>query len=163
MVSRLIEMTSFAGRPYPNGACAVVGSLVGSAMRRAVFRVFVPPGAADEEVIAEKTDEPVAIEAARIWQADVVKKAIDLNRQERYWEAKDFTRQQLRYFRRFCRRFAGGEALCASLERTLRRIARPMREYARKEIGTAMYKSTRGAEDYRSDPPRAWEDYLDEE
>ena len=191
-----IEVVGLADHPHAAGACAVLGSLVGSATRRAVFRVFVPPGPADEVltfrieaswreagadgrqtartqvsmarardevVFAEKTDEPMAMEAARVWQADVVKKAIDLNRQGRYREAEDFTRQQLRHFRRFCRRFVGGEELCASLERTLQRVVMPMPEFSRKEIETAMYKRNRGTLDYRSQAPQAWEDYLDEE
>jgi Ca-activated chloride channel homolog len=190
-----IEVVGLADRPHPNGTSAVLGSLVGNATRRAVFRVFVPPGAADAVltfriqaswreagadgrqavhtevsltrakdgvVFAEKTDEPIAIEAARVWQADVVKKAIELNRRGHYREAENFTRQQLRYFRRFCRQFAGGEELCASLERTLRRVVRPMVESSRKEIETAMYKRKRGTLDYRSEAPQAWEDYLDE-
>ena len=49
------------------------------------------------------------------------------------------------------------------LERALRRMARPMREHARKEIGTAMLKQERGMSDYRvSQAPSTWDTYLDE-
>ena len=49
------------------------------------------------------------------------------------------------------------------LERALRRMARPMREHARKEIGTAMLKQRKGVSDYRtSEAPKAWDEYLEE-
>ncbi len=175
------------------GRRAVLGSLVGNATRRAVFRVHVPAGvqgplrvqvaarwraaegqqqvecsaeltpAHDEAVYTEVWDQDVCAEAARIWQAEIVRKALELNRARDYHGARHFARQQKRYFSHYARRLDEGAELLDKLERALRRMSRPMRERARKEIGTAMLKRQRGVADYRaSERPKEWDQYLDE-
>lgn len=190
-----IEVVGLGHRDHPGGACAVLGSLVGQATRRAVFRLFVPPGVngevltcriaaswraagqserqrvqaevsltrqPDTQVFGEATDQAIALEAAKAWQGAVVQRAVELNRREQYREAQRYTREQLDHFRRYCGRLEDGEELLAGLEKTLRRIGRPMREYNRKEISTAMYKRQRMAKDWRSEAPEAWDKLLDD-
>jgi hypothetical protein len=98
-----------------------------------------------------------------IWQADIIKQALDLNRTGDYRGAKHLARAQKRYFRHYASRLDEGEELLQKLERALRRMARPMEERSRKEIGSAMYKEKRGVSDYRiTEAPKAWEEYLED-
>lgn len=188
-----VEVVGIAQRSDGSGTRAVLGSLVGNALRRAVFRVHVPAGCDqvlqfkveaswrgeedretmesvvlltptdDDAVYTEVWDQAVCTEAARIWQAEIVKRAIDLNRAGDYREARRFAKEQMHYFRHYARRLDEGEELIGKLDRALHRMARPMREHALKEIGTAMYKHQRGARDLRvAEAPMAWEDYLAE-
>jgi len=188
-----IEVVGLVGREQEQGACAVMGSLIGGAVRRVVFRIFVPPGpaggtlrfliqarwrvpgskelqkaqvqvelhrATDEVVLPEVTVQNVGLEAARVWQAEVVRQAVLLNGQGKYREAVRYVEKQLKYFRRFCSRLAAGADLVTGLEETMERIARPMREGARKEIATAMFKSPRAAFDARAGARRDWRGHL---
>ena len=184
-----IELVGLAAR----GTRAVLGSLVGNAVRRAVFRVHVPAecedvlrfrveaswrGEEDREtlqsevmltpssedaVYTEAWGQEVCTEAARVWQAEIVKRAIDLNRAGDYREAKRFAKEQLRYFLHYAKRLDEGEELVEKLERALHRMARPMREGSRKEISSAMYKRQRGKQDDRvMAAPREWDEYLED-
>ena len=172
---------------------AVLGSLVGNATRRAVFRVHVPAGCDrplrfrieanwrgaegrenvqcqaelmpthDDAVYTEAWNQEVCAEAARIWQGDIIRQALALNRVEDFRGARAFARTQKRYFSHYARRLDEGEEMLKQLERALRRMARPMRERSRKEIGTAMLKQRKGVHDYRtSEAPKKWDEYLDE-
>ena len=117
----------------------------------------------EDAVYTEAWGQEVCTEAARVWQAEIVKRAIDLNRAGDYREAKRFAKEQLRYFRHYAKRLDEGEELVEKLERALHRMARPMRERARKEIGAAMHKRSRGVDDHRvMEAPRAWDSYLED-
>ena len=186
-----VEVVGIVERPAARGTSAVLGSLVGNATRRAVFRVHVPAGCndplrfrvqaswrveegrenvqcdveltptRDDAVYMEVWDQETCTEAARIWQADIIKQALDLNRAGDYRGARNLARAQKRYFRHYASRLDVGEELLQKLERALRRMARPMEERSRKEIGSALYKEKRGVSDYRtSAAPKAWEEYL---
>jgi Ca-activated chloride channel homolog len=188
-----VEVVGIAERRDGVGAQVVLGSLVGNAVRRAVFRVHVPAGcedvlrfrvaaswrgeeerqtlqseviltpANDDAVYTEVWDREACTEAARVWQADIIKRAIDLNRIGDYREAKRFAKEQMRYFRHYAKRLDEGEELVEKLDRALRRMARPMREGSRKEISSAMYKRNRGVDDYRvMEAPAAWDKHLED-
>ncbi|HIG55160.1 MAG TPA: VWA domain-containing protein [Candidatus Handelsmanbacteria bacterium] len=188
-----VEVVGIAERHDGVGAQAVLGSLVGNAVRRAVFRVHVPAGcedvlrfrveaswrgeerretlqsevmltpAKDDAVYVEVWDQEACTEAARVWQADVIRQAIDFNRMGDYRQAKRFAKEQMRYFRHYAKRLDEGEELVEKLDRALRRMARPMREGSRKEIGSAMYKHQRGEQDHRvMAAPREWDEYLED-
>ena len=168
-----------------------LGSLVGNATRRAVFRVKVPAGCIeplrfcveatwrsdegraqttcplaltpdhDEAVYTEVWDQAVCTEAARIWQAEIVRKALELNRAGDYRGARRFAKAQKRYFTHYARRLDEGEEMLYKLEQALERMQRPMEEYARKEIGVAMHKMRTNSSDYRaSQAPPSWEKFL---
>ena len=186
-----VEVVGIAERHTGSGTSAVVGSLIGNATRSAVFRVHVPADCSeplrfrvqaswrveegrenvqcdveltpthDDAVYMEVWNQEVCTEAARIWQADIIKQALDLNRAGDYRGARSLARAQKRYFRHYASRLDVGEELLQKLERALRRMARPMEERSRKEISSAMYKEKRGVSDYRtSEAPKAWEEYL---
>ena len=168
-----------------------LGSLVGNATRRAVFRVKVPAGCTeplrfsveatwrsdegraqttcplaltpdhDEAVYTEVWDQAVCTEAARIWQAEIVRQALELNRAGDYRGARRFAKAQKRYFTHYARRLDEGEEMLYKLEQALERMQRPMEEYARKEIGVAMHKMRTNSSDYRdSQAPPSWEQFL---
>jgi len=190
-----VEVVGLASRPQAGGACAVMGSLVGGATRRAVFRVFVPPRSAgevlrfrvgaswqaagveerqateltavltrtgDTAVFAEDTDQVLGLEAARVWQAAVVRQAILLNGQDRYQEASRFVGKQLKYFRRFCDRLAAGAELVAGLEATMHRMVRPMEHRSRKEIAVSMFQTRMSVADVRYSASKDWKEHLRE-
>lgn len=190
-----VEVVGLASRPQPSGACAVMGSLVGGATRRAVFRVFVPEGpagqvlhfrieanwkaagseerqteelqavltrAGDKEVFPEITDQALGLEAARVWQAAVVRQAVLLNGQERYQEASRYVGKQLKYFRRFCDRLSAGAELVAGLEETMNRIIRPIEHHVRKELAVSMFQTRVSVVDARCSSPIPWRDHLKE-
>ena len=173
------------------GGRAGLGSLVANATRRAVFRVKVPAGrieelrfevkatwrgadgraqtacsaalipAHDEAVYTEAWDQAVCAEAARIWQAEIVRKALELNRAGDYAEARRFAKAQKRYFGHYASRLDEGEELLDKLEQALERMQRPMEEYARKEIGIAMHKVRTNSLDYRIvQAPPSWDKFL---
>ena len=188
-----VDVVGMAERRDQAGTRAVLGSLVGNAMRRAVFRVHVPEGceevlrfrvqaswrgeegresverelelrpAHDDEVYTEVWDQEICTEAARVWQAEIVRQALDLNRSGDYRAARRFAKQQLGYFRHYTRRLDEGRELFGKLQMALDRMARPMREHSRKEIASAMYKRNRGERDQRvMQAPAEWESYLEE-
>jgi Ca-activated chloride channel family protein len=188
-----MELIGLVERSGARGCRAVLGSLVGNAARRAVFRVHVPAGcqeplhfrveaswlgvdgresvpceavltpAHDDAVYTEAWNQEVCAEAARVWQADIIRQALAFNRAGDYAGAKHFAREQKRYFSHYAKRLDEGDELFLKLERALRRMSRPMREHARKEIGTAMLKQERGTSDYRtSQAPKKWDEYLEE-
>jgi Ca-activated chloride channel homolog len=187
-----IEAVGMAGEDTEDGVRVALGSLVSEAQRSAVFRVFVPTGveesldfvveatwrqaeernsreiaiglvpAQDGVVFKERSAQDIALEAAQAWQSAVVSRAMGLNREGDYEEARRYMRQQIGYFRRYIEPVKGGQTLLASMEKVLERITRPMREDARKEIGTRMYQQQRGTVDRRPSAPMAWEEYLEE-
>jgi Ca-activated chloride channel family protein len=188
-----IEVIGLVERTSPRGTSAVLGSLVNNTTRRAIFRVQVPAGCEsplsfrieaswrsgeerasvqcqaeltpthDDAVYTEVWNQQVCTEAARIWQADIIRQALAFNRAGDYRRAKHFAKEQRRYFSHYTRRLDEGEELYQKLKRALDRMSRPMRERSRKEIGTAMLKQERGAYDYRvSEAPKKWDEYLEE-
>mgnify|MGYP001179904031 CR=1 FL=1 len=115
------------------------------------------------DVYGEILDADVGESVARIWSAEIVTRAMVLNREGDYRKARHYVRDQLRHFERYCRRFGGGEDLIDGLHKTMRRIVRPMREHSRKEIMTHSHKSARGARDLRAAmADESYEKYLDE-
>jgi len=136
---------------------------VGGAEERRVLGVQAALSRANDEVVeAEPTDQARGMAAARLWQAEVVRRALSFNRDGQYQEFFQSLGEQLRYFRRFCARLSEGAELVAGLEHALDRVMQPMEERARKEILTAMYKAGRGVSDYRANAPLSWRDFLKE-
>ena len=85
------------------------------------------------------------------------------NREGDYRKAHHYVRDQLRHFKRYCKRYGGGQDLIDGLNKTMRRIVRPMQERSLKEIVTYSHKSVRGARDLReSVADMSYEKYLDE-
>ena len=117
----------------------------------------------DDAVYTEAWNQEVCAEAARVWQADIIRQALAFNRADDYAGAKHFAQQQQRYFSHYAKRLDEGGELFVKVERALRRMSRPMREHSRKEIGTAMLKQSRAVSDYRVlEAPAAWDEYLEE-
>ena len=115
------------------------------------------------DVYAEVLEADVGDVVARIWSAEIVPRAMELNREGDYRKARHYVRDQLRYFQRYCKRYGGGQDLIDGLNKTMRRIVRPMQERSRKEILTYSHKSARGARDLReSMADMTYEKYLDE-
>ena len=113
------------------------------------------------DVYGEVLDASVGDMVARIWSAEIVTRAMVLNREGDYRKARHYVRDQLRHFERYCKRYGGGQELIAGLHKTMRRIVRPMEERFRKEIVTHSHKSVRGARDLRASAEENYESYLD--
>lgn len=170
---------------------AILGNLVGDANKSAVFRIQVPKGceenlkfnitamwtdsegkgsaaytselspADDDAVFTEVWNQEVCSEVANIWQADIIQKALKLNKLGDSRSARRFAVQQKSYFRHYTRRLDGGDQLFDQLEQALHRMARPMREINRKEIHMNLRRRRHGELDRRiSSPPSEWSEYL---
>lgn len=98
---------------------------------------------------------------AEIWQSMIVKKVIRLNRNGRYEKAADYILRKMKSFQKYCQGLPEGPRLVAELERTAKRITRPMEERSRKEIHLAHYKMSRNQVDFRIREKRPkWDEYL---
>jgi Ca-activated chloride channel family protein len=111
---------------------------------------------------AQARDPAASRASAEAWQASVIREAVQLNRQGDYRRAADLITRQLRYFERYCSGLGDCDDLLQGLRAAARRIHRPMRERARKEIDLAMYKRSRSERDLRVSSRPNWDQFLQE-
>lgn len=98
---------------------------------------------------------------AEVWQSQIIKEVVQLNRQGRYDKAADYILRKMKFFQRYCQDLPEGTRLIGELERTAQRITRPMQERSRKEIHLAHYKQSRNEMDHRTNVRRPrWDNYL---
>ncbi|MBX3589948.1 MAG: VWA domain-containing protein [Burkholderiaceae bacterium] len=141
-----------------SGAWRVPGSGAELQLDRLAPSVQFAPG---RDNSAQSRDIASSIEVAQTWQADIVRAAIRMNRDGRVREAAAWLMQQLRHFERYARDLPGGAALIDELQRTARRVMRPMHERSRKEIDLAMYQRVRLQADARHEKRAEWGAFLD--
>ena len=97
---------------------------------------------------------------AERWQEFAVGRALELNRDGRYAEAHEYIQRELRYFRTYCEGLDDVGHLILELEEAAERLAEPMAERRRKDIGQHLYQRGKGMPDYRSEPPASWKASL---
>jgi Ca-activated chloride channel family protein len=131
-----------AGGALPDGSGAVEAAPVEAELRLAV--------GADNNAQERDVDRSLAVLQA--WQADVMRRAVGLNREGDRRGAKHFLEKELRWLERYARGLPGAEPLLAELVLLLRRAEEELDPRLRKELYAASTNRMRAQADYRSAP-----------
>lgn len=104
----------------------------------------------------------VALKTARVWQAAVVRRAVEINRHENFDELEQFLDHEIFFFAKYCAGLPGTSQLVSELVQ-LRDIAdRGWDERSRKDIHITTYQSIHGYKDLRSTQREHWSTRLKE-
>jgi hypothetical protein len=113
---------------------------------------------------AENDAQPRAIElsetVARAWQAAIVRRAVQLNREREYHQAQSWVETQVAHFDRYCAGLPGGAALSGELHALARRVAHEWDERSRQEVQLSSYKMSRMEREVRSRGPKSWAESM---
>jgi Ca-activated chloride channel family protein len=99
---------------------------------------------------AQARDARLSTRVAKVWTANVVRRAIELNRNEQFELAARELTLQKRYFQTYVADLPGADSLFAEFEKAASHLVRPMREMARKEVGTYYRNSARMQLEHRA-------------
>ena len=105
-------------------------------------------------------DQRRSVVVAKLWQSEVIRKAVRLNREGDYHEAIELLTDELRYFERYCEGLPGTAELVEQLRRMLGSVDRPWAERSRKEVELAHYKAATCQQDLRSHARPSWDKYI---
>jgi Ca-activated chloride channel family protein len=139
-----------AGGALPDGSGLVEAGPVEAELRLAV--------GADNTAQERDVDRSLAVLQA--WQADVMRRAVGLNREGDRRGAKHFLEKELRWLERYARGLPGAEPLLAELVLLLRRAEEDLDPRLRKELYAASTNRMRAQSDYRSAPRAPLEEML---
>jgi Ca-activated chloride channel family protein len=139
-----------AGGALPDGSGVVEAGPVEAELRLAV--------GADNTAQERDVDRSLAVLQA--WQADVMRRAVGLNREGDRRGAKHFIEKELRWLERYARGLPGAEPLLAELVLLLRRAEEELDPRLRKELYAASTNRMRAQSDYRSAPRAPLADML---
>jgi Ca-activated chloride channel family protein len=131
-----------AGGALPDGSGVVEAGPVEAELRLAL--------GADNNAQERDADRSLAVLQA--WQADVMRRAVGLNREGDRRGAKHFLEKELRWLERYARGLPGAEPLLAELVLLLRRAEEELDPRLRKELYAMSTNRMRGQSDYRSAP-----------
>jgi hypothetical protein len=95
-----------------------------------------------------------------MWQAQIVRRIVRLNRDGRYGAALKRLSSDIPRFARYAERAVRGSSLVAELHRLEQTANRDLREGRRKEIEIAMHKRAYSKPDSRSEQRENWSDNL---
>ena len=109
---------------------------------------------------AQTHDAVLTHEVAQMWQAQIVRRIVRLNREGRYSEALKRLDQDIPRFIRYAKRATNGAALTAELQRLKESADREWNEGSRKEIEIAMHNRAYSRRDARSAERGNWSDIL---
>jgi Ca-activated chloride channel family protein len=99
---------------------------------------------------AQPRDVGLSVEVARVWQAFVLQRAVQLNREGVYQEARRLLETELGYLERYCNGLPGVDGLLHGMRTTLADVGRAWDEGRRKEVGNWARKATRQEYEHRS-------------
>ena len=108
--------------------------------------------AKERENSAQPRDVERSLSAFRAWQADAMKRTVDLNREGNRRGAKQFLSRELRWIEPYARGLPGTEPLIAELVLLLQRAEEQMDTRLRKELYIGTMSRMRGDSDLRSAP-----------
>jgi Ca-activated chloride channel family protein len=109
---------------------------------------------------AQPYDAALTDEVAQMWQAQIVRRIVRLNRDGRYGAALKRLSSDIPRFARYAERAVRGSSLVAELHRLEQTANRDLREGRRKEIEIAMHKRAYSKPDSRSEQRENWSDNL---
>ena len=102
----------------------------------------------------------VSLEVARLWQAHLVRQAIEMNLEQAYGRAHQYVRHQLGYFERYCEDLEGTEVLVDEVLMVLRAIGRPWTGRSSKEVMLSSNKMLRAEQDFRQVKRAHWSKFV---
>src|SRR5205814_2100904 len=98
----------------------------------------------------QKRDVALSVEVARVWQGFAMQRAVQLNREGVYQEARRVLETELGYLERYCSGLPGVEGLLAEMRASLGDITHAWDEGRRKEASVKAHKQVRQHGDHRS-------------
>ncbi|MFC7477899.1 VWA domain-containing protein [Dankookia sp. GCM10030260] len=105
------------------------------------------------ENTAQRRDADRSLAAVQAWQAEVLRRAVRMNRDGDRRAARHYLERELRWMQRYARGLAGAEPLLAELVLVLRRVGEDWDERTRKEVFAASYQRVHGEVDLRAAAP----------
>lgn len=109
----------------------------------------------------QEKDPALALAAAQAWQASVVQKLVNLNREGCFDDAEALLKSEYRELRHYCKDVPGTEALVKQLEATRRQIRHRWSDRTRKEMRLSTYKTLRSEQDHRTVKRGGWDTLFD--
>ncbi|MBL6082388.1 VWA domain-containing protein [Belnapia sp. T18] len=109
--------------------------------------------AAGHENSAQPRDADRGVAAVRAWQAEVLRRAVRMNRDGDRRAARHYLERELRWMQRYARGLKAAEPLLAELVLLLRRVGEDWDERVRKEVYAASNQRARGEMDLRAAAP----------
>ena len=109
--------------------------------------------AGGRENTAQPRDADRSLAAVQAWQAEVLRRAVRMNRDGDRRAARHYLERELRWMQRYARGLAGAEPLLAELVLVLRRVGEDWDERTRKEVFAASYQRVHGEVDLRAAAP----------
>lgn len=106
--------------------------------------------AAGRDNDAQRRDDTLAGHVLRAWQADVLRRAVAMNRGRDRRAAKHYLQREIRFIERYARGLPGAESLIAELVLVLRRAEEEFDPRMAKELYMASSARSFSKEDYRS-------------
>lgn len=116
--------------------------------------------AASRENSAQPRDVARSVAAFNAWQADAMRRTIDLNRTGDRRGAKHYLTRELKWIEPYARDLPGSEALLAELVLLLRRADEELDPRTRKDVFAGSMMRMRSESDLRSAPRRSMADVL---
>jgi len=119
------------------------------------------------KVVEAPTEAVLDIEVgqivAKMWLAEIVRRAMVMNQDGDYEGVEAFLKVEVGDFKAYCATLPDGDDLVRKAERTRRTVRKPMRQAVLKEVHTAQFKMMRSLPDTRSKVQESsWSDLLDE-
>ena len=133
----------WAGGTAPDGGDAVESPTVEAELRLA----------RSNENNAQPRDLGRSLAVVQAWQAEVLRRAVRMNREGDRRAARHFLERELRWMEPYARGVPGTETLVAELILVQRRISEEWDERTRKEVYAASYKRSRSESDLREAAP----------
>lgn len=117
--------------------------------------------AGSRENSAQRRDVERSVVAFRAWQADAMKRTLDLNREGDRRAAKHYLSRELRWMEPYARELPGSEPLLAELVMLLQRADEELDTRTRKDLHMFAMSRTRGEADLRSRPRSSVREVLE--
>lgn len=106
---------------------------------------------------AQARNVSLSVEVARVWVGFVLQRAVQLNREGVYQEARRLLETELGYLERYCQGLPGVEGLLREMRNSLTGIGQAWDEGKRKEYGNMARKMSRQEVEHRSGHQQQWD------
>ena len=109
----------------------------------------------------QERDRELSLRVARAWQAEIVRKAAEMNRSGAFREAADMVRTQLAFFRRYCGGIRRAHKLIRELTMLQERVRYDISERGRKEMHNYSEVMLKSKPEHRSLHPGELCDFME--